>query len=517
MRESVQLFVDRALLVRPDFAITAANAAALAALCCRLEGIPLGIELAAARTRLLSVEEIEKRLDQRLQFLTGGARATMSRHRTLRSLVDWSYDLLDIPARRLLARLSVFAGGWDLAGAEAVCAGSPLAHEEILDLLLSLVDKSLVSAEEADGQTRYALLETVRQYAAERLREWDEEGDLRARHLAYFVQLAQSSPPGEHQRDWLDRIQREHDNVRAALAWASTSVGDARGGLRLASRVSLFWAVRGYLIEGRDRLLVLLADPRNQAIETLRGDGLHAAAGALRVLGEFSAARRLGEESLAIWRALDERRGVVAANNNLGLVALDEGDYAKAAGHFSEALPIIRDIAEPWGIAMTLGLLADAMLGQGNTREARGLHEESLKSFRTLNEQMGIATALGGLGRDAHEDGNFLAARDLYRERLSIRRDLGDLRGIAVALADLAYIIIDIDGPPGDAMLLLGAAERLREDTSCPLVPREVVRHRGYLARGMTDCATAEAKWRDGRAMALDDVVEFALSQPTAR
>ena len=309
MYESVQLFIDRALLVRPEFEVTNRNAPALASLCHHVDGIPLAIELAAARVRSLSVEEIDSRLDQRFRLLTGGSRTALPRHQTLRALIDWSYDLLHETERLLLQRLSVFAGGWTLAAAEAVCAGEGVDKGEILDLLTSLADKSLVLAEQKDGHSRYRLLETVRQYAQDRLGEREGEAEWQGRHLAYFVGLAEEAQPhitDSTQVMWLDRLEAERDNFRSALTWSAARPADTEGGLRLATALQQFWRARGQLGDGRGHLDALLAASVG-ASTPLRAKALNAAGLLAWVQGDYAVARLHFQQSVEIDRRLGDR------------------------------------------------------------------------------------------------------------------------------------------------------------------------------------------------------------------
>ncbi len=259
----MRLFVERAQSHHPQFTITRQNAPALASICSRLDGIPLALELAAARVRSLSVEEVNRRLDQRFRLLTGGSRTALPRQQTLRSLIDWSYDLLRDEERALLSRLAVFAGGWTLAAAERVCSDGIMEEGAVLDCLTSLVDKSLVAAEERDGATRYRLLETVRQYARDRLLERGDGPAWRDRHLAFYVSLGEEAEPmlsGPEQQVWLGRVETEYDNLRAALAWSSAPGGDAQRGLQLAGAIWRYWYMRGLFGEGRGWLAALLAN-----------------------------------------------------------------------------------------------------------------------------------------------------------------------------------------------------------------------------------------------------------------
>src|SRR5258705_7079944 len=289
--EGVRLFVERARLLRPDFSVTAENAASLASICYRLDGIPLAIELAAPRLVSMSVKELNQRLDERFALLTGGSRAALPRHRTLRSMIDWSYDLLTSSEQAMLSRVSVFAGGWTLATAEQVCTGNGIDAPEVIDLLASLADKNLVLADEKQGTTRYRMLETVRQYAQDRLRESGEEAQWRNRHLASFLGLAEEAFPelrGPSPQAWLDRLAAEHDNLRAALGWSAAT--NPERGLHLAASIYRFWFIRGHLTEGREWYARLLeALPRDTVIAD-RARALNNAGILARVQGDHAGA-----------------------------------------------------------------------------------------------------------------------------------------------------------------------------------------------------------------------------------
>ena len=355
--ESVRLFCERVRLHRSHFAVTDQNAPALANLCRRLDGIPLAIELAAAQVRSMSVEEVDERLERGFLLLSGGARTTLPRQQTLRALIDWSYDLLSEAERALLCRASVFAGGWTLAAAEQVCADERVPTAAVVDLLTSLVDKSLVVAEERSGATRYTLLETVRQYARDRLLERGDEAQWRHSHLAYFLALSGEIEPllrGAEVESGLNRLQLEHDNLRVAMDWAESGRGDTVSGLQIAAAIWWFWSVRGYLREGRRRLSALLAAaPDTQALAD-RAKALRGAGGLARQQADYSAAEDLQRQSLAIRRELGDQRGVAMTLGSLGTIAEQRGDYETARALQEESLAIQRELGDRASAAMML-------------------------------------------------------------------------------------------------------------------------------------------------------------------
>jgi predicted ATPase/DNA-binding winged helix-turn-helix (wHTH) protein len=554
--ESARLFIERARLQQPHFAVTTQNAPALASVCHRLDGIPLAIELAAPRVRSMSVEEVNRRLDQRFGLLTGGSRTALPRQRTLRAMIDWSYDLLSDAEQALLCRLSVFSGGWTLDAAENVCIGDGIADAEVLDLLTSLADKSLISAEADDGETRYWLLETVRHYAQDRLRERDEEeAQWQRRHLGYFVALAEEAEPlvmGADEHVWLERLETEHENLRSALAWSSTSDEDAEVGLRLAAALYRFWWLRGYRGEGRAWLVALLnSAPGGQSglvrakalcaagsLAYLQGDypaarafheqslamgrelgdrpgiakSLHGLAALLAEQGDFLGARALYEQSLVIHRELGDRRAIAASLSNLGIVASDQGDFLAARALNEESHAIRRELGDRWGIACSLNNLAVVARRQGDYSAARALCEESVAICRELGERQGIAAGLGQLGLMACDQGDCPSARAPLKESLAIFLELGDQRGIAEALERLAYAF-SLDRSAG-AALLWGAAKRLREAIGAPQEPNDRPRaERQVLAAraALGDDTAFDLAWQEGRAMNLERIVRYAL------
>jgi predicted ATPase/DNA-binding winged helix-turn-helix (wHTH) protein len=554
--ESARLFIERARLSRPHFTITAENAPALASVCYRLDGIPLAIELAAPRVRSMSLEEVKRRLDQSFGLLTGGPRTALPRQRTLRSTIDWSYDLLSDAEQALLCRLAVFSGGWTLEAAEQVCIGERVDSIEVLDLLTSLADKNLVVADEQDGPTRYRLLETVRHYGLERLREHDEEAHWRGRHLAYFLVLAEADPQqqGSDRTDWLDRLEIEHDNVRSALAWSSAAVADAAGGLRLAGAISWFWLVRGYWAEGRTWFsAVLAATPRAQD-GAARATALRGAGRLATSQGDYSAAKALRQEGLAIWKELGNREGIAQSVASLGTIAQMQGDYPAAEALFKEALAIRRELGDRLGIVLSLISLGHSACEQGAYPTARVLLEESLAISRELGAwlsfaetlyhlgtvayfegdysaaqtrleeslavrrergfQQGIAAALGALGLVAHDKGDYPKARTLLNEALAIYWELGARQGLSETLEASAAVAFALTGPERAARIW-GCAERLRDQIGAPMAPSArswYNRHVTGARAALGDDVAFELAWQQGRVMNLEQAVQYALN-----
>lgn len=443
--EAVQLFVERAAAARPAFTLTSRNVAVVAQLCRRLDGIPLAIELAAARVRALDVEQINDRLDERFRLLTGGSRAALPRQQTLQALIDWSHDLLTAPERVALRRLAVFAGGFDLEAAEVVCAGEGIAADEVLDLVTGLVDRSLVLLEEGrDGQARYRLLETIRQYALEKLRSAEEHTLLQERHRDWCLALAERGAEGLQspaQGVWLERLEAEHDNLRAALDWSRTDVRGAEAGLRLAGSLWRFWYSRGYLSEGYDWLDQFLAlTTGDSGSRPARAKALHGAGTLAYVQGQHERGMALYEQALALRRELGDAEGIARSLSNLGMVAQYLGDYERAAASFEEALDWSRGLGDEWLIAISLNNLGTLARDRADYERASALIEEALSVFRKLGDTRTVADLLDNLGHLACLRGDHERSASLCRESLALFRELNDKPGTNEALQNLGMV-----------------------------------------------------------------------------
>ena len=552
--ESVRLFIDRAVQVQTDFVVTNENAPALASVCHRLDGIPLAIELAAARIRSLSLEDIDGKLNERFRLLSRGARTAVPRHQTLRGAIDWSYDLLSEQEGRLLAHLSVFTGGWTLEAAEDVCPGGGIRESDVLDLLASLVDKSLVQSETRAG-SRYHLLETIRHYGAERLAEAEGALDLRKRHLAHFLSLAEDAEPeltGPAQGAWLARLDAEHDNLQAALAGCRSE--EAEESLRLVGALWRFWWVRGYLGLGRVYIGEALAREGAADRTAFRANALNGAGVLAWAQSDYGAAIALHEESLSIMKEIGENRGIAAALHGLGNVAYYQGDYSSAGVLHGEGLSIRRELGDKQGVAMSLLFLGFVARGQGDLSAAWTLYEESLLIQRELGDKAGIGLSLGNLGLVACEQGAFESGRALLEESLSIRRELGDKWGIASVLGNLGSMACDTGdyGPartllkeslairselgdrrviassleglatlavaesrPERATRLLSAAEALRDAIGSAIPRSEGDQHCRdvAMARAALTEEAFDAAWAEGRVMTMEQAIELALME----
>jgi predicted ATPase/two-component SAPR family response regulator len=556
--ESVQLFVERARSRSPRFALTRENAGAVADICRRLDGIPLAIELATARLGVLAVEQICERLEDSLGFLTTGERARAPRQRTLRAALEWSYELLTEPERRLFGRLSAFAGGWTLEAAEAVGARSGVHEGEVLDVLASLVDKSLVLAEvSADGVRRYRLLETVRQHAAEKLAASGEEKSVRQRHGLFFLEMAERSEPelgGTEQVAWLDRLERDLDNLRTALGWFRESE-QSEANLRLAGALWRYCYLHGHYEEGLGWLEGALArggpTPRSYQAQTLLG------AGFLALLQcEYDRARDRLEDALALYGGLGDDRGVASASQMLGSIARERGDYARSEALHEEGLAIWRKLGDEAGEAQALNYLGYVAWLQEKHERAKELCEEVLLRFRRLGDneiiawamisqaaaalyagdrrhartllgesctlsegagyKEGIAWSLNLLGVLTHREGDHRWATDLLRESLEGHMDLGD-RWRAASVLDALATTQCAQRRLESAACLFGAAQAVREAISVPVPLCERADHEESISATRAELGEAafDVAFSKGRAMSPLQAAEYAPRELT--
>ncbi len=441
--EAVALFIDRAVAVKPRFAVTNENAPAVAEICHKLDGLPLAIELAAAHTRVLPPQRMLAELSHRLTFLVGGARDLPARQKTLRSTIDWSHDLLTGDEQNLFRRLAVFVGGATLEVIETVCAIE--SDRNVLETVESLVGKSLLQQQETNGVPRFAMLETIREYAGDRLRSAGEEERMRERHRDAFLSLAEVAEPkllGAEQAAWLQQLEGEHENLRASFNW-SLAEAEPKVGLRLCGALYQFWITRGHFFEGREWSTRALTKAGGGAFTPERARTLTVAGGLARLQGDYPTARLRFEESLAISRELADQRGVASSLTGLGLVAYAQGDYPAADALHEESLEIGRKLGDPRGIAKALRDLGSVAIKQGNYPAARARLEESLGLLRELGDRWGIAASLNNLGVVADDQGDYEASSARHEESLAIRRELGDRWGIAASLNNLGNLAFD--------------------------------------------------------------------------
>ncbi len=576
---SVQLFLGRAQAVASDVRLTAATGPVIAEICRRLDGLPLALELAAARSRLLPPQALLARLASRLGILVGGANDLPARQQTLRATLEWSDELLGAEERRLFRRLAVFAGGWTLQAAEAVCGGAGMG--DVLGAMSTLLDQSLIQRRDASAdEPRYDMLQTVREYALEQLVIGGELPAVHRAHAAYFLSLlagAEQGLIGADQAAWLKLLEREQENLRTVLVWSLETreprAGHAPGvpsesrpepleiGMRLAGAIWRFWHVRGQVTEGRAWLSRLLARPlalRDAEEAALRAKVLAAAAAlateqgdhtgaadlagesldlygrlgdrrrvasvqnilgaALMRLGRYAPAGALFEESLSLFRALEIPQSVATVLNNLGLLARHTGDLAQASACYAESLAIKRALDDPRGIAVSLNNLGDVALDQGNLERATQLFEESLALFRRLNGHWGIALLLTNLADVARAREDYGQAGDLYRQSLAMYRDQSNYLDVAECLDGLAAVAL-AQGSPHSAARLLAATAAIRATlgTSQTLAERTEYDSTIAAVRSAAGDSAFASAWQAGQALSPEDAIAEGLSwQPVA-
>jgi predicted ATPase/class 3 adenylate cyclase len=549
--EAVRLFIERARDVRPNFSLTRENAPAVAEICARLDGLPLAIELAAARVKVLTPQQMMDRLGDRLKLLTKGARDLPERQRTLRATMEWSHALLDEGEKVLFGRLSVFAGGRTLEAIEAVCDAEGDLPVDVLDGVESLVEKSLLREEEGPGEEpRFVMLETVHEYAREKLEESGEAEELKGRHAGYFLALAEQAEPelrGPRQYEWLECLESEHDNLRAAFTWLLEDT-EIESGLRLAVALRRFWHVRGYFEEGRRWLEQALAE-NGRASASVRVQALDAIGGLAHDQGDVDRAESAAREGLELSALAGLESGRVASlRRMMGITAEREGDYERATYLHEESLALFREADDTWSIAASLLSLANALvvreehgrakelyrealvlsrksgdpeqhatglsnlgyeyLLEGDYEQATALNEEAARLYRDRGSRGGLVYALDNLAWAALACGDHERARALHEETLALCRELGDkligsesLEGLACAAA--------ARGEAERSALLFGAASSLGYQQA----PAESALREPYLssARSHLGATAWEAAWAEGQAMTFERAVSYAL------
>jgi predicted ATPase/DNA-binding CsgD family transcriptional regulator len=562
--EVIRLFVERAQAVKSDFALTGENAAAVAAICHDLDGLPLAIELAAGRSKLLSPQTLLLRLRNRLKLLVGGARDKPARQQTLRGTITWSYDLLDQGEKPLFRRLAMFVGGCTLAAAEAVCNADGDLEGDILDGVAGLVDKSLLRQEEqADGEPRFLMLETLREYALERLAASGEAAAIGQQHATFFLQLAEEADPkvrSTEQATWYRRLKVEHDNLRAALHW-TLEHQEVEIGLRLAGALWAFW--RQHLREGRSWLEQVLVQPGARARTAARAKALLGAGALAFFHGDFLEAHRLLEESVSIGRevGVKGKRNLAHALMILGHMILLQGNLSTARELAEESKRLFQEVGEAWGLAMALSLLGEATVKQGDPVAAHSLLEESVALFRIAGDRQRLVLPIDALGLVALQQGDYAGARARFEEALSLARETGDEPFIADALARLGTVALregdsqqsaglyqqslalnrvlgnrdgiaedlaglaeaaSLVGQPERAAQLLGTVEAVREARNIELPPlrrTEYDRIIEGIRVQLDEMAFVEA-WAQGRVMPLEQAIALAIEMkdtpPTA-
>jgi predicted ATPase/class 3 adenylate cyclase len=513
--EAVRLFVDRAQAVQPEFALNARNAQAIVEICRRLDGIPLALELAAARVRSLAVEAIAERLHDRFNLLTRGSRTNLPRQQTLRALIDWSFDLLDAPEKAVFERLSAFAGGFTLEAAEAVAQGGAIRHEDVLDLVSALVDKSLVELDA--GGTRYRMLETVREYAQQRLVAAEDADAVRTRHLDHYLALAIEAHPqlwGREQGKWLSRLDLERENFLAAHAWCERAPAGAAKGLRLAETLQLYWLPRGLIELGYRVTLEALARPGAQARDYERSGALYAAAQLAWFMGAFAASRQHGEEAVAIAEEIKAVVRAAAAYLILGYACEALGDRAAAGSHFRASAALAREMGDKARLSFALNALAGHYSEVSDLDAAEPLFEESLSLARDVDDPESVAISGANLARLLVERGDAERARVLLAEAAAIARDIGSMRCAHDAI-EVSVGLAVLCGQWADAARFAGAVQALMEEIGLHRTPgddaffaAQMARARAALGDAGFDVAEAAGKSLP-YGQALDEVLAW--------
>ena len=549
---AIALFLERAQAAKRDFYLTPDNAQAIAAICQRLDGLPLAIELAAARVKLLSPAAMQSRLESSLNLLTGGARDLPGRQQTLRATIDWSYHLLNEAEQKLFRRLSVFVGGCTLEGVEAVCDTRADLGLDILDGMASMMDKSLLrQVNAADEEQRFVMLSTIREYALEKLRSSPDEAETRRAHAAYCIVLAEESIESSHQSLWVERFDAELDNFRASLDWLIRN-NNTQWALRLGNALFRYWEARELLTEGRERLAAVLAMPHTAqdtkarartifAASVLAGEqGDYAAAHALgtacmeaarsindlhclavnlnamavneRDRGDIDGAISLFEENLRIWRSLGDNGATARAISNLANTCKVKGDYARAASLYDESMAIFSSIGDPTGVAWSLNSKGDLARAMGDLPQARALQEQSLEAFRRIGDLWGVAGTLNDLGNLHADAGEHEQAQRLYAESLKHFQSLSHQRGVARALESFAMSGA-AQGRAHFALRMAGAAAALRQRLQAPLTPSEKARLEAALAQARQVSADqGSVIWLQGWSLSPEEAAHEALS-----
>jgi predicted ATPase/class 3 adenylate cyclase len=552
---AVELFIQRAQAIKPNFRLTNGNAPAVAEICYRLDGLPLAIELAAARIRLLPPNAMLARLEHRLEFLTSGARNLPARQQTLRNAIAWSYALLNENEQKLFRCLSVFVDGCTVEAVEAVMGDNPT-RVSILDHLGSLLNKSLLrEVEDTNGEPRFLMLEVLREFGLEQFEASSEQATIRHRHANFFLALAEQaeeSLESAEQVQWMNSMEQEHDNLRAALEWSITAEGTGEICLRLAGTLGLFWETRGYFSEGRERLSAVLLTETAQGRTAARAKLLARAAELAYRQSDYPATTVFAAESLAIYREVGDEQGIASALIKLANAATEVGDYAAASGYLEEALEIWRKQEYKHGIARALISLGWTALKSGNYSLANKRLEEALVLSRELGDTRSIGFELSGLGEVALRQSDYVRATRLLEESLELRRQLGNKWGVGVSLGTLGWVAmregdrdrtvarlgesLEVRREIGDkggsawclerlaevaqaesqaekAVRLFGAASALRASIGSVIDPVDQPEYERNLTSLRAELGEERftAKWDEGRAMTLEQAVAYAL------
>jgi predicted ATPase/serine/threonine protein kinase/TolB-like protein len=512
--EAVRLFTERAQSADAGFELTEQNARSVAEICSRLEGLPLAIELAAARTRVLVPSAMLSKLESRLSFLTGGPRDLPERQRTMQGAIDWSHDLLDETEKAIFRRLSVFSASFSIEAAEAVCVTGDRDHGvQVVDTITSLLDKSLLNRIDGQGgEHRFSMLEVVREYAATALESAGEDDATKRAHAEYFVSLGEKAEPflqAAQSAEWLDRMEDDHDNLRSAMQWSLKN--EPPMAVRLAVAVRNFWLLHSHLSEGYRWLKAALErggdPPAELRFKLMNGLGL-----AARFRGDYETARKAYADGLSAGKEAGDKQGVALSSRGLGLVAMQQGDTSAAREYFESGLAISRELDDKFGIAISLSFLGDLARTEKDFARARPLFEESLGLFRGLDNKSAVSDALNNLGATCFGEGELLLAKKYFAEAANIAFDLGNKMTISYSLDGFAALAVE-NGDPDRAARLCGAAEALRESIGYKIEPAEDIFRQAYvdkLRMGMTDKDFSEALER-GRATSPDKAILLAF------
>lgn len=518
--DAVRLFVERSREADATFALTAENVKSIAQICRRLDGMPLAIELAAARVRMLSPDEIAARLDDRFHLLTISNRTASPRHQTLQAAMDWSYALLSEEERALLRRLAVFAGGWTLDAAVHVTNLSALvdaAYEtETLEHLSHLIDKSLIVRQARDSGTRYDMLETIRQFARDRLGEAGEKDAVATRHLDFYVMLAEEAGleySGRETPAWVKRLRLEHDNLRAAMGWALEK-GAIEKGLRIGAALLWFWYDSGHITEANGWLERLLDASLPDVSGSVRAKAMLAAGVLARQLGDFDGALRWLNAALELYRAQDDQEGIAIALQELGFALHWQGDRGQAIALLEQGLALSRAADDKARIGDTLLRLGDAQMRQGNLDAAEAHFQEALQIRRELGDPDALAWALGGLGDVARLQGNWEEAARYFHESLKLHSEKDYWGDVAFILEALGILAVQM-GQPVRAARLWGAGEHVRLTRDEPLAPSYEADYAPHIAAAREQLGAEKfaAEWERGRAFPLDKAIAYAVEQ----
>jgi len=510
--EAVRLFIERAVAVKPDFRATNENAPAIAGICERVDGLPLAIELAAARTKLFSPQALLTRLERTMTALGSGARDLPGRQQTLRGAIQWSYDLLEMGGRRLLARFSVFARGGSLEQVEQVCGPSEEVGGELVEALDQLADQSLIRRLPDFSEPRFVMLQTIREFAADRLDETGEGSATKQRHVEAFIALAKQAQPfvfGSKRKAWLDRLEMDHDNFRAALDWTIAS-GDARKAMQLSAYLWRFWQMRGHIYEGRSRVVQALALPTSRDYPVERLQALEAAGGLAYWQADMDSAQIFYDECLELTRSTGDKRALANALYNAAFPkSVDRSAVDEALVLLDEALPIFRELGDDPGVAKALWGLGNANYFKQNYVLARPALEQSEALFRKLDDGFGLGWSLHTQGLVAVKTGRLADATRLWVEALRLFNRAQDVSGIVLQLDNLS-VVARLNGDAVRATVLAGA-QAVHQASSGTSLGTLLKEQEGRTGREGLDDKQAEKAWAEGQAMTLEQAVAYAL------